>query len=142
GRGTERPFEYLGAPWIDGDRLTSELRARNLPGIWVMRETFMPRKLDVSGRENYPYQFNEEVNQGVRFVVVNRHIISPVEAGIHMVDVLMDVGGEKYSIDGLRGLMGAQWVLDDLKAGKHPSEIANKWREQPEFKAFANARKK
>lgn len=142
GRGTDRPFEYLGAPWIDGDKLAAELRARNLSGIWVMRTTFMPRKLDSSGRENYPYQFNEEVCQGVRFVVNDRHAVSPVVAGVHMLDVLRTVGGEQYmaGFDKMRGLVGAKWVLDDLKAGRPVVDIVKQWRSAPEFKAFAAAR--
>jgi uncharacterized protein YbbC (DUF1343 family) len=142
GRGTERPFEYIGAPWIDGKALAMDLRSRHLPGIWVMQTTFMPRKIDVSGRENYPYQFNEEVCQGARFVVSDRDAVSPVAAGIVMLDALKKYGGEKYmeNFDQMRGLVGAKWVLDDIKAGKTPDSIVEKWRKAPEFKAFANAR--
>ncbi|MDK2972755.1 MAG: hypothetical protein PWP23_2510 [Candidatus Sumerlaeota bacterium] len=140
GRGTDRPFEYLGAPWIDGDELAANLNARNLPGLWFMRTTFVPAANDITGRKNYPYQFTGEICHGVRIVVVDRHRVSPVEAGIHMLDALMEVGGEKYSIDRLRGLVGAQWVLDALKAGEEPSAIAARWRTSPEFLAFAARR--
>jgi uncharacterized protein YbbC (DUF1343 family) len=140
GRGTDRPFEYLGAAWLDGKKLADELRSRNLPGIWVMHTTFVPSQTDITGRKNYKYPFVEEVCQGVRFVVSDRHAVSPVASGIHMVDALMKVGGERYSIERLRGLLGGQWVLDELKKGTAPDDIVKKWREQPEFKAFAKAR--
>jgi len=140
GRGTERPFEFLGAPWLDADRLTEELRSRNLPGIWVMRESFMPRKIDVSGRENYPYQFSEEVCQGVRFVVVDRDKVSPVVAGVHMLDALLEVHPDRYKVDQLRGLVGAQWVLDEIKGDADPDAIAAKWRAEPRFQEFAARR--
>jgi len=142
GRGTDRPFEYLGAPWVDGDRLAEELRSRNLPGLWFMRVTFIPRLIDISGRKNYPYQFIDEVNHGVRIVVTDRKALRPVEAGIHMLDALLEVHPERYSVDRLRGLVGAQWVLDALKAREAPEAIIARWRESAEFKAFAAAREK
>lgn len=141
GRGTDRPFEYLGAPWVDGDALCAELRSRNLPGIWVMRTTFVPSGTDISGRKNYPYQFIDEVCQGVRFVVTDRRAVRPVEAGVHMLDALLEVHPDKYSVDKLRGLVGAQWVLDALKERKPVDEIVAKWRSDPKFAAFAEARR-
>jgi uncharacterized protein YbbC (DUF1343 family) len=140
GRGTDRPFEYLGAPWVDGDALCAELRSRNLPGIWVMRTTFIPSGTDISGRKNYPYQFIDEVCQGVRFVVTDRKAVRPVEAGIHMLDALLEVHPERYKVDKLRGLVGAQWVLDALKERQPVDKIVNRWRDAAEFKAFAEAR--
>lgn len=142
GRGTDRPFEYLGAPWVDGDRLAEELRSRNLPGLWFMRVTFIPRLIDISGRKNYPYQFIDEVNHGVRIVVTDRKAVRPVEAGIHMLDALLEIHPERYSVDRLRGLVGAQWVIDALKARENPDAIVARWRASAEFKAFAQARQK
>ncbi len=141
GRGTDRPFEYLGAPWVDGDALTAELRSRDLPGIWVMRTTFIPSGTDISGRENYPYQYIGEVCQGVRFVVTDRRAVRPVEAGVHMLDALLKVHPERYKVDNLRGLVGAQWVLDALKAREPVEDIVKRWRESQGFKDFAEARR-
>lgn len=140
GRGTDRPFEYLGAPWVDGEKLTAELRSRDLPGIWVMRTTFIPSGTDISGRENYPYQFIDEVCQGVRFVVTDRKAASPVEAGVHMLDALLEVHPERYKVDKLRGLVGAQWVLDALNAREPVEDIVGRWRTSPAFKAFSETR--
>ncbi len=140
GRGTERPFEYLGAPFIDGAELAAAMRARDLPGLWFMEETFMPRALDVSGRENYPYQYTEEVCNGFRVVVTDRHKVSPVVAGVHMLDVLLELYPEEYSVEKLRGLVGAQWVLDEVKGDTDPELIAKKWRADPRFADFAAKR--
>lgn len=140
GRGTDRPFEYLGAPWVDGDALTAELRSRNLAGLWVMRTTFIPSGTDITGRKNYPYQFIDEVCQGVRFVVTDRAAVRPVEAGTHMLDALLKVHPERYSIEKLHKLVGARWVLDALEAREPVDTIVARWRDAPEFKAFAEAR--
>jgi len=140
GRGTDRPFEYLGAPWVDGDALTAELRSRNLPGIWVMRTTFIPSGTDITGRKNYPYQFIDEVCQGVRFVVTDRRAVRPVEAGTHMLDALLKIHPERYSTEKLHKLVGAKWVLDSLNAREPVADIVKRWREDPKFKAFTEAR--
>lgn len=141
GRGTDRPFEYLGAPWVDGDKLTEAMKARNLPGLWFMRQTFIPRLIDVTGRKNYPYQFIDEENQGFRVVITDRRAVRPVEAGVHMLDVLLKLYPERYSVDRLGGLVGAQWVLDALKKGEPVESIVERWRNEDRFKAFEKARK-
>ncbi len=141
GRGTDRPFEYLGAAWLDGEKLAQDLRSRDLPGIWVMHTTFIPSRTDITGRKNYPYPFAEEVCDGVRFVVTNRHVVSPVESGLHMLAALKKVGGDNYTLEGLRGLVGTAWVLEALEKGEEPEAIVKKWRETPEFKAYTAARR-
>lgn len=141
GRGTERPFEYLGAPWIeDGKALADEMNARGLPGLWFMETTFMPRELDVTGRRNYPYQFTEEVCHGFRVVVTDRHVVNPVVAGFHMLDALLKLYGERYSTERLRGLVGAGWALEMLNERAPVQDIVERWRADPEFQAFAARR--
>lgn len=142
GRGTDRPFEYLGAPWIDGDRLTAEMNSRNLPGLWFMRTTFIPAATDVTGRKNAPYQFTDEVCHGFRVVITNRDTVSPVAAGVHMLDALLKIHPERYKIDSLRGLLGAQSVLDALNNREDPEKIIQDWRESEKFKTFAEQRAK
>ena len=127
---------------MDGDALTAELRSRNLPGIWVMRTTFIPSGTDITGRKNYPYQFIDEVCHGVRFVVTDRWAVRPVEAGMHMLGALLKVHPERYSVEKLHKLVGAKWVLDALQAREPVAAIVKRWREDPKFKAFAEARTK
>ncbi|HZU83182.1 MAG TPA: DUF1343 domain-containing protein [Polyangiaceae bacterium] len=50
GRGTTRPFELVGAPWIDGPRLASELDALGLPGLRARPITFQPMFHKHAGR--------------------------------------------------------------------------------------------
>ncbi len=140
GRGTDRPFEYLGAPWIDGERLTADMNARNLPGLWFMQTTFIPAATDITGRQNAPYQFTGEVCHGFRVVITDRHSVSPVAAGIHMLDALLKIHPERYKVDQLRGLLGAQWVLDALKNREAPEEIIQRWRDSEQFQTFARQR--
>lgn len=140
GRGTDRPFEYLGAPWVDGKALTQAFSERNLPGLWFMQTTFVPSGTDISGRKNYPYQFIDEVCNGIRIVVTDRSAVSPVEAGVHMIDILLRLYPEQYETSKLRGLVGAQWVLDQVNSGIAPATIANTWRNSAEFRAYEQSR--
>jgi uncharacterized protein YbbC (DUF1343 family) len=140
GRGTDRPFEYLGAPWVDGAALTAELRRRALPGLWFMETTFVPAAVDVSGRKNAAYPFVGQVCRGVRVVVTDRNALRPVEAGLHMLAALKAVHPGRTDLSRLRGLVGAAWVLDALEAGEDPSAVARRCRASAAFKAFAAKR--
>ena len=141
GRGTDRPFEYLGAPWIDGEGLAGGLAARDLPGLWFMATTFIPSDMDITGRKTYRYPFVGKVCNGIRIVVTDREAVRPVEAGIHMLDVLLRLHPERFSVERLRGLVGAQWVLDALLEGQSPESIVERWRGSETFRAFAKARR-
>jgi uncharacterized protein YbbC (DUF1343 family) len=140
GRGTDRPFEYLGAPWVDGAALTAAFRERAIPGLWTMQATFIPLAVDVSGRKNYPYQYTGEINHGVRFILNDRDAFNPVVAGIHMLDILRNVCAPKYDFKNLEGNVGAAWVIEALEAREPVDAIVNRWRTSPEFQAFAAAR--
>jgi len=72
GRGTEKPFEHVGAPWLDGQALTAALRAENLPGIAFSADTFTPESSVYAG----------EVCHGVKFVVTDRHALRSLDVGI------------------------------------------------------------
>lgn len=140
GRGTDRPFEYVGAPWVDGERLAAAMNARALPGLWWSATTFVPSRRDVTGRENVAYPFAEQVCQGVRVVVTDRRALRPVEAGVHLLDALLRLHPERYRVDRLRGLIGAGWVLEALGRGDDPAAIVARWRADPALAAFARAR--
>jgi len=50
GRGTTRPFELFGAPWIDGWELSRKLNSLDLPGV-IFREAWLPQLFPISGRK-------------------------------------------------------------------------------------------
>ncbi len=68
GRGTTRPFETFGAPWIDGWRLTERLNALSLPGVWFRAVQFQPTFQKHAG----------QVCQGAFVHVIDRRSFSPV----------------------------------------------------------------
>ncbi|MEK7476983.1 MAG: exo-beta-N-acetylmuramidase NamZ domain-containing protein [Candidatus Coatesbacteria bacterium] len=119
GRGTDAPFEHLGAPWMDGARVARELNARQLPGIRFYPVTFTP----VSG----PCA-NEEC-PGVGLQLTDREAFRPVMTGLSIADVLRRVHGESFRIEGLDNLLGCPPARESLVALVSPDDIAAGWRD-------------
>lgn len=72
GRGTTRPFERFGAPWLDGDRLAEALSAERLPGVRFRPVRFVPTWDKHAGRRCH----------GVELVVVDRERFRPFRTGV------------------------------------------------------------
>ncbi|PYQ64501.1 MAG: hypothetical protein DMF54_14165, partial [Acidobacteria bacterium] len=81
GRGTDTPFEVIGAPWLDGGRLTAVLSARRIPGIVFTPIHFRPAASTYAG----------ERCGGVRFTVTDRDALVPVTLGIEIAVALRDL---------------------------------------------------
>ena len=69
GRGTDTPFEVIGAPWMNGKALAAYLRERNFPGAVFEETTFRPGKDVYAGQDC----------QGVQIIVTDRNTISPFD---------------------------------------------------------------
>jgi uncharacterized protein YbbC (DUF1343 family)/CubicO group peptidase (beta-lactamase class C family) len=117
GRGTDTPFEQIGAPWIDGVGLAAELNARQIAGIRFYPVAFTPASSKYSG----------EACQGVFMIVTDRAALRPVRVGLEIASALHRLYGAKYEIDRALRLFGSKDVLDRLKAGEDPGRIAASW---------------
>lgn len=120
GRGTETPFELLGAPWIDADALTAELQARNLPGI-----KFLPVHFKPSGSK-----FKDEMCHGMRFILTNQSDFMPVVTGIHIMDALYKMYPDTYEIDKSSSLVGKKAVVEMIKQRRPLEQIIGSWQEE------------
>ena len=114
GRGTDQPFEQLGAPWIDGRRLAQHLNARRLPGIRFYPITFKPAASKYA---------NEEC-EGVFMVVTNRAVFQPVRLGLEMASALWALFGDKYDAANMWRLVGSEEIVARIKQGEDPASIA------------------
>lgn len=80
GRGTDRPFEQIGAPWLDNTEVVARMHAMKLPGV-----RFEAHDLRVAeGARKFPGQ----TIKGVRFIVTDRNAYRPIAASLHMIDVI------------------------------------------------------
>ncbi len=117
GRGTDTPFEQIGAPWIDGVRLAEELNARQVPGVRFYPVSFTPTSSKYQG----------EPCQGVFIVVIDRLALRPVRVGIELASALARLHGDKYDISAAERLFGSREGLARVKAGDDPARIAASW---------------
>lgn len=125
GRGTTRPFELIGAPWIDPYTLADDLNARGLPGVRFRPVYFAPT-------------FSKHAGQtcgGVQLHVIDRQAFRPVAAGVHLLDAARrrwrerfqwQQSGSSFSIDRLAGTDALRLALD---RGVPPGEIVASWEE-------------
>src|SRR5438093_8140115 len=74
GRGTDTPFEQIGAPWIDGVQLAAALNDRTIPGVRFYAVRFTPASSKYAGQEC----------QGVFIVVTDREALRPVRVGLEV----------------------------------------------------------
>jgi uncharacterized protein YbbC (DUF1343 family) len=117
GRGTDSPFEQIGAPWIDGVRLADELNARKLPGISFYPVRFTPTV------SNYA----KEECQGVFMVVTDRQALRPVRVGAEIAWTLGRLHGAKYELEAAARLFGWPEGLARLRAGDDPAAATSSW---------------
>jgi uncharacterized protein YbbC (DUF1343 family)/CubicO group peptidase (beta-lactamase class C family) len=117
GRGTDTPFEQVGAPWIDGPKLADTLTARRIPGVRFYPVRFTPTAS----------RFANEVCEGVFITVVDRDAVRPVRVGVEIVSALLKLFPGALDIDRAARLFGSADGLARLKAGEDPATIAASW---------------
>jgi uncharacterized protein YbbC (DUF1343 family) len=117
GRGTDTPFEQIGAPWIDGPELARELNTRRLPGVRAYPLQFRPDSSRFAG----------ELCEGVFFVVTDRAAFRPVRLGLEVAAALSRLYGDQFDLDAVARLLGSRDTLARIRAGDPPGEIAAGW---------------
>ena len=118
GRGTDTPFEQLGAPWIDGRTLAAALNARALPGIRFYPVTFTPATGEKLGGQ---------ACHGVFLVVTDRDRLRPVRLGVELASALTRLYGTQFRLEDAAYLFGSKAALERVRAGDDPAAIAASW---------------
>ena len=129
GRGTDAPFEQIGADWIDGRQLAELLNAQFIPGVRVYPTEFKPSSSHLAGKKI----------QGVRFVITDRERFDSVRLGLEVAAALQKLYPGRINFEQCKWLIGNQVVINDIKAGMDPIRIERHLIEQEE--GFANRRK-
>jgi uncharacterized protein YbbC (DUF1343 family) len=119
GRGTDTPFELLGAPWIKSKELAQYLNARNISGVRFVPITFTPTASNYSGQKC----------EGVNIFVTERNALDSGELGIELASALHKLYPEQYHMERMIELLGNQSVYDAVAAGQDPRRIAQDWQE-------------
>jgi uncharacterized protein YbbC (DUF1343 family)/CubicO group peptidase (beta-lactamase class C family) len=130
GRGTDTPFELVGAPWIKGRELAAYLNARGIAGVRFVPVTFTPASAVYNGKKC----------EGVNVVLTERNALDAPELGIELAAALRKLYPADYKIDRLPELLVNQSAFDALLAGRDPRRIAQDWQE--DLEKFELLRKK
>jgi uncharacterized protein YbbC (DUF1343 family)/CubicO group peptidase (beta-lactamase class C family) len=117
GRGTETPFELLGAPWIDGKRLAEELNRSGLAGVRFEPVAFTPASS----------VFAQQRCGGVRIVLTDREAVEPVRMGIAIACHLRRLYPTVFEARKVDVLLGNKAALEALLDGKSVAEIEATW---------------
>ena len=117
GRGTDTPFEQIGAPWIDGVELSAALNERRISGVNFYPVRFTPTSSKYANQEC----------QGVFMVVTDRLALRPVRLGVEIAALLHKLYGAQFDLDAAERLLGSKEALARIRAGDDPETIAASW---------------
>jgi len=124
GRGTDTPFELIGAPHLDAGPLAQELEERSLPGLSVSPIQFTP---DAS-------VFAHQECQGIRFTITDRTQFKPILLGLTLAEILYRDHPEQFDLTKLNRLLGNDSVVESIRSGDSVAIMQSKW--EPDLNAF------
>ena len=122
GRGTDTPFEMVGAPWIKAAELARYLNARMIAGVRFVPVEFTPASSEYAGRKC----------GGVNVIVTDRNGLDASEMGLEVASALMTLYPRDYKSAGLDRLIVIKTTVAGLDMGVDPRRIAEGWHEQLE----------
>jgi len=114
GRGTDTPFEQIGAPWIDGVALASTLNARTIPGVSFYPVAFTP----AAGAK-----LAGERCGGVFILVTDRDVVRPVRVGVEIASALARLYGSRFDLNAAATQLGSKAAIARIWAGDDPIAI-------------------
>ena len=116
GRGTDAPFEQIGADFIRGPELAAYLDRRQIPGVRVYATQFQPVSSNFAGK----------TVEGVRFVITDRDAFDSARLGLEVAAALQKLYPGKIALEAGKKLIGSAEVIRELAAGDDPREIQQK----------------
>lgn len=133
GRGTDHPFEVIGAPWLDHTRAARMLDSLALPGVRFDTLTFIPEQKAYHGR---PPEMTGEQVRGVRLTVTDRDAFQPYRTGIAMVWAVHRLHADRlvWNDAVLERLTATRRLRTLLKSDATPQDIYASW--ESELAAF------
>jgi uncharacterized protein YbbC (DUF1343 family) len=117
GRGTDTPFEIVGAPWLDGQKLAAYLNDRNLNGVRFVPVNFKPNAS----------VFKDGICGGINIIITNRASFSPVRAGIEIAIALRKLYPNDWKSENFNRLLANAEVFERVKRSDAPEDIEKSW---------------
>jgi uncharacterized protein YbbC (DUF1343 family) len=130
GRGTKRPFQLLGAPWIHGEEFAAYLNERAIPGVQFEPEKFTPDSSLYKG----------ELCDGVRVTLKERVALQPMRMGIEIASALGKLYPGKFEAAKMIFLLGNTATVNQLVDSEDPAAIVASWK--TDLESFRRVRAK
>lgn len=117
GRGTNTPFELVGAPWINGQQLAAHLNRQRIPGVTFVPVRFKP----VSS------VFKDEECGGINIIITDRSRFRPLLTGLEIAVALRKLYASDWKVDSYSRLLVNKDALERVKRGENAAEILRSW---------------
>lgn len=117
GRGTDTPFEVIGAPWMDGQRLARYLNMRNIPGVRFVPVRFTPKASVFKGEEC----------SGINIVITDRRAFRSVTTGIEIAVALRVLHTDDWKYERYLRLIVNQEAYSKIVSMEDPKSIISSW---------------
>lgn len=126
GRGTDRPFEYIGAPWLNSKKVIDLLADFAFQGVSFEEVTFVPEQKSHLGRP--PKLIGDRCN-GIFVNVKDRDVFELYRVGIALVWAINQIHGDQlvWNEKVIQRLTGTDRLFMMVEAGQHPKEIFDSW---------------
>lgn len=135
GVGTPSPFEFIGAPWMDGDKLAEELNSKKLPGVYFRPTSFRPFYL----------RFIKEQCGGVQIHILDKNRFEPAAVQVHILTTIQKLYPDKNIFNTSRSssfdkAFGTDEVRKAVLRGDSAEQIIASW--QAQLEDFKKVREK
>jgi uncharacterized protein YbbC (DUF1343 family) len=132
GRGTERPFEWIGAPWLDAAAWAEAVDARGLPGVRFAPSDQTPASSKFAGQRCH----------GVSIEIVDRLRLRPMEMAVTMIAAARAIAGSRVQLDPgtFDRLAGTDQLRKAIEATTPVDEIVAAW--EPDLQRYRVSRER
>jgi len=130
GRGTDTPFQIIGAPWFKGREVAEYLNGLAIPGVRFLARRFRPTAS----------VFKDEDCEGLDIQLIDRDALDSVRLGLELLYATMKFHPGKFNLDGVMRLLGNEDAAGRLKRGEAGSAVVKSY--APDLDQFRKTREK
>ena len=112
-RGTDTPFQMVGAPWFKAREMAEYLNSLKLPGV-----SFYPRRFTPNA-----YLFKDQECEGVDVQLIDRNALDAVRMGLELLSATLKFHPGRFDVDGIMRLLGNEDAGARLKRGETGTEV-------------------
>lgn len=127
GRGTDAPFSYFGAPWLDAERLREAVAKYDLPGVQFVPEQIRPTR-DPAVYTSY----RDTAFTSLRLDVTDRNAFRPVYTTLVLLSEAKKQAPNRFRVmnAGFTQMIGSRWAREAFDRGEDPRVIQRRWEEE------------